>query len=122
VHVGEEALQVSASIGGTFYPQAEEADADQLLRLSDQAIYQAKLVDMNRYHVFAAEQNRSLRGCHDRLLAHPACAAINGRWQGWMNCMFCGMPAGRVGKTGVRRHALTWHRRCGAIGKLTRRM
>ena len=36
-------LQVSASIGVTFYPQADEVDADQLLRQSDQAMYQAKV-------------------------------------------------------------------------------
>ena len=58
-------LRVSASLGVTFYPQAEEVDADQLLRQADQAMYQAKLAGKNRYHVFDAELDRSLRGHHE---------------------------------------------------------
>ena len=60
-------LQVSASLGVTFYPQAEEVDADQLLRQSDQAMYQAKLAGKNRYHIFDADQDRSVRGHHEGL-------------------------------------------------------
>ena len=60
-------LQVSASLGVTFYPQAEDVDADQLLRQADQAMYQAKLAGKNRYHVFDAEQDRSVRGHHESL-------------------------------------------------------
>ncbi len=45
-------LQVSASIGVTFYPQAREITADQLLRQADLAMYQAKLTGKNRYQVF----------------------------------------------------------------------
>ena len=58
-------LQVSASIGITFYPQAEEVDADQLLRQADQAMYQAKLAGRNRHYLFDTEQDRSLRGFHE---------------------------------------------------------
>ncbi len=61
------ALQVSASVGVTFYPQTEEVDADQLLRQADQAMYQAKLAGKNRYHIFDAEQDRSVRGHHESL-------------------------------------------------------
>jgi diguanylate cyclase (GGDEF)-like protein/PAS domain S-box-containing protein len=64
VPVGSLNLQVSASLGVTFYPQAEEVDADQLLRQADQAMYQAKLAGKNRYHVFDAENDRSVRGHH----------------------------------------------------------
>ena len=60
-------LQVSASLGVTFYPQSEEVDADQLLRQADQAMYQAKLSGKNRYHCFDAELDRNLRGHHERL-------------------------------------------------------
>ena len=67
VEVGGLTLQVSASLGVTFYPQAEEVDADQLLRQADQAMYQAKQSGKNRYHVFDAEQDRSLRGHHESL-------------------------------------------------------
>ena len=60
-------LQVSASLGVTFYPQADEVDADQLLRQADQAMYQAKLAGKNRYHIFNANQDRSLRAIHETL-------------------------------------------------------
>jgi predicted signal transduction protein with EAL and GGDEF domain len=65
--LGELTLQVSASIGVTFYPQTDEVDADQLLRQADQAMYQAKLAGKNRYHVFDNEQDRSVRGHHESL-------------------------------------------------------
>jgi diguanylate cyclase (GGDEF)-like protein/PAS domain S-box-containing protein len=67
VLVGELTHQVSASLGVTFYPQADEVDADQLLRQADQAMYQAKLAGKNRYHIFDAEQDRSVRGHHESL-------------------------------------------------------
>ena len=67
VMVNGRALQVSASIGVTFYPQADEVDADQLLRQSDQAMYQAKVAGKNRYHVFDADQDRNVRGHHESL-------------------------------------------------------
>jgi diguanylate cyclase (GGDEF)-like protein/PAS domain S-box-containing protein len=65
--LGELTLQVSASIGVTFFPQTDEVDADQLLRQADQAMYQAKLAGKNRYHVFDNEQDRSVRGHHESL-------------------------------------------------------
>jgi predicted signal transduction protein with EAL and GGDEF domain len=67
VPYGELVLQVSTSLGVTFYPQAEEVDADQLLRQADQAMYQAKLAGKNRYCVFDAEQDRSVRSHTKRL-------------------------------------------------------
>jgi diguanylate cyclase (GGDEF)-like protein/PAS domain S-box-containing protein len=67
VHVGVHVLQVSASLGVTFYPQGDEVNADQLLRQADQAMYQAKLAGKNRYYVFDAEHDRSLRGFHESL-------------------------------------------------------
>ncbi|WKJ91013.1 PAS domain S-box protein [Methylomonas montana] len=67
VQSGDLVLQVSSSIGVTFYPQAEDIDADQLLRQADQSMYQAKLAGKNRYHVFDAEQDCSIRGHHESL-------------------------------------------------------
>lgn len=67
VHVGDLELHVSASLGITFYPQADDVDADQLLRQADQAMYQAKLAGKNRYHVFDSDQDRSVRGFHESL-------------------------------------------------------
>ena len=60
-------LHVSASMGVSFYPQAEEVDADLLLRQADQALYQAKLQGKNRYQIFDAAQDRSLRGRQQEL-------------------------------------------------------
>ena len=67
VPFGDQILQVTASIGITFYPQAHDIDADQLLRQADHAMYQAKLAGKNRYHVFDADVDRRVRGHHDRL-------------------------------------------------------
>lgn len=61
VQVGEQSLKVSASLGVTFYQQAQGIDADQLLRQADQAMYQAKQAGKNRYHMFAAGQDHSAR-------------------------------------------------------------
>lgn len=43
------ALQVSASLGVSFYPQDEVLDAEDLLRQADMAMYQAKESGKNRY-------------------------------------------------------------------------
>jgi diguanylate cyclase (GGDEF)-like protein/PAS domain S-box-containing protein len=67
VAIRGQSVRVTASLGVTFYPQAEEVDADQLLRQADQAMYQAKLAGKNRYHVFDTEQDRSLRGRREEL-------------------------------------------------------
>ncbi len=67
ISVGDVVHQVSASLGVTFYPQAEEVDADQLLRQADQAMYEAKLAGKNRFHVFDADRDRSVRGHHESL-------------------------------------------------------
>ena len=71
VQYGQITLQVSASLGVTFYPQAqgqaEELEADQLMRQADQAMYQAKQSGKNRFHVFDAEQDRSVRSHHESM-------------------------------------------------------
>jgi len=56
VLVGESVLQVSASVGVTIYPQ-DGAEADQLLRHADQAMYVAKQAGKNRYHLFDTAQD-----------------------------------------------------------------
>lgn len=69
--------QVSGSVGVTFYPQHEEVDADQLLRQADQAMYQAKLAGKNRFHIFDADQDRSVRGFHESVEHIRAALAQN---------------------------------------------
>ena len=43
------ALQVSASVGVTYYPQEPPVDADTLLHQADEAMYWAKRSGRNRY-------------------------------------------------------------------------
>ena len=67
VVIGDLNLQVSASIGVTFFPQAQAIDADQLLRQADQAMYQAKLAGKGNYQIFDAKQDSSIRVHHESL-------------------------------------------------------
>jgi len=67
VEFGNIILQVSASLGVTFYPQVEDIDADQLLRQADQAMYQAKQAGKNRYHLFDALLDRNIRSHYETL-------------------------------------------------------
>ncbi len=67
VQFGDLALQVSASLGVTFYPQDEAVAPDQLLRQADQAMYQAKLGGKNRFHVFDANRDRDIRNHQEEL-------------------------------------------------------
>lgn len=56
VYIDDKALQISASIGITLYPQ-DNVDADMLIRHADQAMYQAKQAGKNRYHLFDIQQD-----------------------------------------------------------------
>jgi len=67
VHIGALPIELSASIGVSYYPQEGEVSADQLLRQADQAMYQAKLAGKNRFHVFDAQHDLDLRGHNARL-------------------------------------------------------
>jgi len=67
VQFGEKSLQVSASLGVTFYPQILVKDADQLLHQADQAMYQAKLAGKNSYHIFNVEQDDQMHSQDDYL-------------------------------------------------------
>lgn len=59
VTLGDAVMQVSASIGVTLYPQ-DGADADQLIRHADNAMYVAKQAGKNRYHLFDTAQNNAI--------------------------------------------------------------
>ncbi|MBF0266274.1 MAG: EAL domain-containing protein [Gammaproteobacteria bacterium] len=70
IEVEQHQLQVTASIGVTFYPQPLSEDsigAEQLLRQSDQAMYSAKQSGKNRYHIFDTDLDRTVRGHHETI-------------------------------------------------------
>lgn len=67
MNYGEQMLQVTASLGVTFYPQSQAIEADQLLRQADQAMYQAKQAGKNRYQLFDVALNNRLRGWQEDL-------------------------------------------------------
>jgi diguanylate cyclase (GGDEF)-like protein/PAS domain S-box-containing protein len=60
VVLADTSMQVSASIGVTHYPQ-DGADAEQLMRHADQAMYSAKQAGKNRYHLFDTAKDRAVK-------------------------------------------------------------
>jgi diguanylate cyclase (GGDEF)-like protein/PAS domain S-box-containing protein len=60
VTVDDVVLKVSASIGVTFYPQ-DNVDTDQLMRHADQAMYVAKELGKNRYHLFDTDEDNAVK-------------------------------------------------------------
>ncbi|MEC7814893.1 MAG: EAL domain-containing protein [Pseudomonadota bacterium] len=57
-------VEVTASIGVTFYPQKEALDADQLLRQADQAMYAAKQRGRNGFQYFDTDNDEAVRQLH----------------------------------------------------------
>jgi diguanylate cyclase (GGDEF)-like protein len=56
VYINGQDVQVTASIGVTLYPQ-DNAEADQLMRHADQAMYEAKQTGKNKFHMFDSAQD-----------------------------------------------------------------
>jgi EAL domain-containing protein (putative c-di-GMP-specific phosphodiesterase class I) len=77
VLIGGTPLQLSASAGIACYPQAEDVDADQLLRQAAQALYQSKISGKNRFHLYDARLASSTRGHHEDLARIRAALARN---------------------------------------------
>ncbi len=69
VQVDGATMQVSTSIGVTYYPQTTEVAADQLLRQADLAMYQAKVEGKNRYKIFDMEVDGHVRDHHGSIAA-----------------------------------------------------
>ena len=61
IHIGDLTLQVTASIGISFYPQKEPVDTEMLLRQANQAMYHAKLSGRDKYHLFNTQNEDTLR-------------------------------------------------------------
>ncbi len=66
IEVSGKLLNISASIGVSLYPE-DEQDADTLLRHADQAMYVAKQLGRNRYHLFDAANDLRARSHHELL-------------------------------------------------------
>lgn len=64
--IDEHAVHIGASSGISIFP-LDDADADTLVRHADQAMYKAKLMGKNRYHVFDATQDQMLVDQHNQL-------------------------------------------------------
>ncbi|WP_423187493.1 putative bifunctional diguanylate cyclase/phosphodiesterase [Alishewanella sp. d11] len=60
-------VQLSASIGVSFYPQIIDIASEQLLRQADQAMYGAKQTGKNRYYFFDVEAEHYTRGISKKL-------------------------------------------------------
>lgn len=67
VLIEDKMIGVSASIGVSFYPQEDNVDGDQLIRQSDQAMYEAKQSGKNRYHIFDSIHDKNIRILHENL-------------------------------------------------------
>ena len=60
-------VNVSASIGVTFYPQKTVMESGPLMRQADQAMYQAKLDGKNCYRVFDTENDQFIKTRHEHM-------------------------------------------------------
>ena len=67
IEIEEQKMEVSASLGVSFFESMDTIDADQLLRFADQAMYQAKIAGKNRFHIFDAIHDASIRTQHENL-------------------------------------------------------
>jgi diguanylate cyclase (GGDEF)-like protein/PAS domain S-box-containing protein len=66
IFLGGIKLEVSVSIGVATYPQ-DGTDADQLIRIADQAMYVAKQEGKNRYRLYDSKYNTNLVRYHEKL-------------------------------------------------------
>jgi len=69
IHIEGHQLQVTCSIGVTYYPQNLPVDSDQLIRQADNAMYQAKVLGKNNYHVFDNQKDLIARALHQDIQA-----------------------------------------------------
>jgi diguanylate cyclase (GGDEF)-like protein/PAS domain S-box-containing protein len=67
VSIRDFSLRLSVSAGIACYPQAEDIDADQILRQAGQALYQSKIGGKNRYHIYDSRLAVSMRGHQEDL-------------------------------------------------------
>jgi|GEM_PF-5953506 len=61
IHSNVGVIELSASLGITYYPQSESVDPDHLIRQADIAMYQAKVHGKNRYTEFDLKKDKHQR-------------------------------------------------------------
>jgi diguanylate cyclase (GGDEF)-like protein/PAS domain S-box-containing protein len=66
-NIDDNIIDVSASIGVSFYPQKDSLNAEKMIRQADHAMYQAKQAGKNRYYVFDEQEDKNLREYHQDL-------------------------------------------------------
>ena len=64
--INDKTIFIAASSGMTIYP-LDDADPDTLIRHADSAMYQAKLLGRNRYHLFDALHEQKIIKQHSQL-------------------------------------------------------
>ncbi len=57
----KESITITASIGATFYPQKKEIGPEALLRQANLAVYDAKNLGKNQYHIFNIDVDSSVK-------------------------------------------------------------
>jgi diguanylate cyclase (GGDEF)-like protein/PAS domain S-box-containing protein len=62
-------MNVSASIGVSFYPQINDIGNEVLLRQADQAMYQAKLLGKNQYQFYNIEASQEFKEIQGKILS-----------------------------------------------------
>lgn len=67
ISIDDKTFSVSASIGVTLFPE-DSVDADILMRHADHAMYTAKQLGKNRYHLFDVNQDDAIRLHRKQLL------------------------------------------------------
>jgi diguanylate cyclase (GGDEF)-like protein/PAS domain S-box-containing protein len=67
VSIRDSSLRLSVSAGIASYPQAEDVDADQLVRQAGQALYQSKIAGKNCYHIYDPRLAVTQRGHQEDL-------------------------------------------------------
>ncbi len=60
ISLGDQIVQVSASLGVSLYPQNPDVDADILLRQADMAMYQAKQRGKGQYRFFSEKNSKAI--------------------------------------------------------------
>lgn len=64
--INKHSINISASCGITLYP-SDNSDLDTLVRHADQAMYQAKTLGKNQFHIFNTAEDQELVANHLRL-------------------------------------------------------